>query len=237
MKISIITISFNNVEEISSTIKSVLNQSYKNIEYVIIDGGSTDGTLEIIRKHENEIFKYISEPDKNLYDAINKGIRLSTGDVFGLIHAGDRLYNSNTIQKIAHHFTKNDIEIMYGHSIIVNADGIPVRVNKSPEFNKSRIKRGWMPSHQSIYMKRNLVEKYGYYNIDLHPISDYDFFLRYFYFNDLKIKRLNEYIIRFSTGGISTRNYFNNLRGQKTQKELWIMNGEQAPIYLIPMKI
>jgi len=237
LKISIITICFNNVKDIKSTIESVINQNYHNIEYIIIDGGSTDGTLNIIQGYKSNIAKFISEPDRNLYDAINKGMKLATGDIVGLIHAGDRLFDAKVVEKIADHFNNNDIDVMYGHSIIVNKRNAPVRVNKSPKYSRKLVRRGWMPSHQSIYLKRNLLEKYGYYNITLHPYSDYEFFLRYFYFNVLKIKRLDEFILRFSMGGISTKNYMNNLRAQKLHKKCWWMHGEKPPFYLIPIKL
>jgi len=237
LRISIVTICYNNAKDIRSTIESVINQTYSNIEYIIIDGQSTDNSLNIIKEYEDYLAKFISEPDKNLYDAINKGMKLATGDIVGLIHAGDRLFDSKVVQKIADHFNNNDIDIMYGNSILVNGEDIPVRVNKSPEYKRSLSKRGWMPSHQSIYIKRNLLDKIGYYNLDLHPSSDYEFFLRYFYFNNFKIKRLNEFILRFSMGGRSTKNYLNNLRGQKQHIQCWEVNGEKPPFYLVPLKL
>lgn len=236
-KISIVTICFNNEQDIRHTIESVINQTYKNIEYIIIDGASTDSSLDIIYEYKKNIYKIISEPDKNLYDAINKGIRIASGDIIGLIHAGDKLYNSKVIEKIANHFMTNDIDIIYGHSILVNKEGIPVRINKSPAYRKTRIRRGWMPSHQSIYLKTKLINEVGDYNIDLHPSSDYEFFLRYFYFNDFKIKRLDEFIIKFAIGGRSTRNYLNNLKAQRQHIQCWIVNGEKPPITLIPLKL
>jgi glycosyltransferase involved in cell wall biosynthesis len=237
LKISIITICYNNAKTIRRTIESVINQSYPAIEYILVDGGSKDGTLDIIGEYKDRISGFISEKDKNLYDAINKGLKMATGDVAGLIHAGDRLFNTEVIQKIADHFTRNDIDIMYGNSLLVNSLDVPVRVNISPEYSRGLVKRGWMPSHQSIYIRRPLLEKYGYYNISLHPSSDYEFFLRYFYFNNLKIKKLNAFVLRFSMGGISTRNYMNNLRGQKQHVECWKVNGENPPFYLVPMKL
>lgn len=237
LRISIVTICLNNEKEIKATLESVANQSYNNIEYLVIDGASTDGTLKIIQDYRDRISILLSETDKNIYDAINKGLKLATGEIVGLIHAGDTLYDTKVIKKVADHFNNNEIDIMYGHSIIVNKKNIPVRINKSPEYSRKLVRRGWMPSHQSIYLKRSLLEKYGYYNVSLHPSSDYEFFLRYFYFNNLKIKRLNEFIIRFSLGGISTRNYLNNLKAQKVHKECWKMNGERAPFYLITFKI
>ena len=120
---------------------------------------------------------------------------------------------------------------------MVNSRNFPVRVNKSPEYNRKLVRRGWMPSHQSIYIRRASIERLGYYNLDLHPSSDYEFFLRYFYFNEIEIKRLDEFIVRFSMGGRSTRNYLNNLRAQKQHVECWYVNGEVPPFYLVPMKL
>lgn len=237
LKISIVTICFNNAGVIRKTIESVTGQDYPDIEYIVVDGGSTDGSLDIIKEYELQIATLISEPDKNLYDAINKGMKAATGDVVGLIHAGDRLFNGEVIRKIADYFTANDIDVMYGHSILVNESDVPVRVNKSPAYRRSLVKRGWMPSHQSIYIRRSLLDKIGYYNLDLHPSSDYEFFLRYFYFHTLKIKRLDEFILRFSMGGISTRNYLNNIRSQEQQMKGWTINGVKPPFYLVPLKL
>jgi glycosyltransferase len=239
MNISIITICRNNERDIRPTLESVVNQTYSNIEYIIVDGASTDNTLSIVNEYQNKIAKIISEPDKGLYDAINKGIKAATGDIVGLIHAGDRLYDNEVIAKIARHFEENDIDISYGNSKIVNEKGLAVRINKSPEYKRNIARWGWMPSHQSIYAKRELFERYGYYNLDLHPSSDYEWFLRYFYFNQLKIKRLDEYIICFSMGGTSTKSYTSRLRSSsKNQiKDCWIVNGKQPPKGIVYYKL
>lgn len=237
LKISIITISYNNEKDIRSTIESVIGQSYKNIEYIIIDGDSKDKTLAIIEDYKERVSILISEKDKNLYDAINKGLKIATGDVVGLIHAGDRLFDKNVISKIATHFKKYDIDAMYGHSYIVDENDKPIRINKSPEFKKSLFKIGWMPSHQSIYIKKIIINELGLYNLDLHPSSDYEFVLRYFYFSNLKVKLLDDFIIKFSLGGRSTKNYWNNLKAQKQHVECWKVNNGTPPIYMVPMKL
>lgn len=238
MKISIITISFNNSQDIEGTLISVINQTYDNIEYIIVDGASQDNTMLIINKYKNKISQIISEPDKGIYDAINKGITTSTGDLVGLIHAGDRLYDNNTITEIADFFKKNPkIDISYGHDIIVKENDQPIRVNKSPEYNKKLIERGWMPSHQSIYIKKNLFNKYGLYRTDLGGSGDYEFFLRYFYFSNLKIKRINKFILKFSFGGRSTSSILRSLRAQKVHANCWKLNGKNPPIFLIPLKL
>ena len=237
LKISIITICYNNENDIRSTIESVINQDYKNIEYIVIDGKSTDNSVNIIQEYKDKISKFVSENDKNLYDAINKGIKLASGDIVGLIHAGDRLFDNRVISKVANHFNTYNIDGLYGHSYIVDENDKPVRINKSPEFKRSLFKIGWMPSHQSIYIKKDIIEKNGYYSLELHPMSDYEFVLRHFYFNDINVKLLDEFIIKFSMGGISTKNYWHNLRTQKKQLICWKVNGETPPFYLIPLKL
>jgi len=237
MLISIITIAYNNVSDIETTIKSVVGQTYNNIEYIIVDGGSTDGTLDIINNYKQHITKVISEPDNGIYDAINKGIKAATGEIVGMIHAGDRLYDHQIIQNVANHFENHDIHISYGHDVIVNRDDSPIRVVKSPEYNKAWLKMGWMPPHQSIYMKRSLFSKYGYYRTDIGGSGDYEFVIRYFFKHTLKIKRLDRYMLKFAFGGTSTSNYHRILKVQQVHANCWRLNGLTPPFYLIPIKL
>lgn len=239
MKISIITICFNNELDIRPTLESVVNQTYNNIEYIIVDGASKDKTLEIIKSYGSKISKLISEQDKGIYDAINKGIIAATGEVIGLIHAGDRLHDDSVIEKIVNHFEDNIIDISYGNSKIVNADEKSIRINKSPEFKRSLVRRGWMPSHQSIYIRRNLFEKFGYYRTDIGGIGDYELFIRYFYTHNPIVKKLDAFIVKFSLGGISTRSYSEKL--QKTYrsitKKCWELNGLKPPLGIVYLKL
>lgn len=239
MKVSIITICYNNEKDIRSTLESVINQSYKNIEYIVVDGVSKDNTVAIINEYKNNIAKFVTEKDNGIYDAINKGIKLATGDIVGLIHAGDRLFDNLVIEKIVSHFTINNIDISYGHSHLVDEEDKCVRINKSAEFNKASIRRGWMPSHQSIYIKRELLFKSGLYNLELHPDSDYEFFLRYFYFSNFKIKLLDAVIVKFALGGTSTKNYSSRLSKESKQRvhKSWLINNSQPPIGIFYFKI
>jgi len=237
MKISIITICFNNEKDIRSTIESVINQTYKNIEYIIVDGASKDKTIEIVNEYKDKIAKIITEPDKGLYDAINKGIKNSTGDVVGLIHAGDRLHDNEVIAKIAKHFQENNIDLCYGHSKIVNGDNIIIRVNKSSEYEPFLMKKGWMPSHLSFYAKRELFKQYGYYNLKYKIAADYELLLRFIYFNKIKASLLDEYIVIFSLGGTSTKGLKNIYIQNKECWMAWKDNGQIAPFYTIPMKL
>jgi glycosyltransferase involved in cell wall biosynthesis len=237
-RISLITICYNNKEDIGYTINSVCNQVFKDFEYIIVDGGSSDGTLDVILENCTHPYKLISEKDNGLYDAINKGLKIAQGEIVGLIHAGDALFDCNVLRDIYRFFeAKPDTDIIYGHSIILKDRIVPVRVNKSPAFRKANIRKGWMPSHQSIYMKRHLLESFGYYNLALHPSSDYEFFIRYFYKANLKIRLLDRFIVRFSIGGRSTKNYLNNLKAQPQHKLCWTVNGEAPPKFLIPLKL
>ncbi|GHT43917.1 glycosyl transferase [Bacteroidia bacterium] len=237
MKISIISICFNNEKDIRSTIESVVNQTYQDIEYIIVDGSSKDNTLEIVNEYKDKIAKIISEPDKGLYDAINKGIKVATGDVVGLIHASDRLFNNEVIAKIARHFDKNDIEALYGHSKIINAENGVDRINQSPQFKKSLFKQGWFPSHQSFYVKRELFEKYGYYKLKYRIAADYELVFRFLYCYDVKVSLLDEYIVLFSLGGTSTKSWKNIFELNKECAEAWKENGKRIPFYTIPLKL
>lgn len=236
MKISIITICRNNERDIRPTIESVVNQLYNNIEYIIVDGLSTDNTLSIIKEYNDKISKISSGKDKNLYDAINKGLKMATGDIIGLIHAGDCLYDDFVIERIAAFFLANpSLDISYGHSKIFGNNEQVVRVNKSPQYNKKLCRRGWFPSHQSIYTRREIFEKYGYYNIEIGWAADYQWFIRTFYRENLNIKLLDVYIVHFSAGGTSTSNY--KTRFSQKHKEMirncWLLNGINPPVGIV----
>lgn len=237
MKVSVITICFNNEIDIRPTLESVINQTYQGIEYIIVDGKSKDNTLKIVNDYKQYIHKIISEPDEGLYDAINKGIKNATGDIVGLIHAGDKLHDNFVIEKIAKHFKENDIDALYGHSKIVNNKNEVVRINKSPKFKKALFKQGWFPSHQSFYAKRELFQKYGFYNLKYKIASDYELLLRFLYCNNLMALLLDEYIVIFSLGGTSTKSLQNIYSLNKECFQAWKDNGYSMPLYTIPMKI
>ncbi len=236
MKVSIVTICYNNERDIRETIESVLSQSYNDIEYIIKDGGSKDGTLAIIDEYKDNIAKIISAPDKGLYDAINSGVKAATGDVVGLIHAGDRLHDENVLRDIATFFENNDVDVMYGHSRIVDGKGKAKRLNISPAFSKGLVRNGWMPSHQSIYVKREVFEKVGYYTQNVGGSGDYEWFINCFYkhADELKIKRNDRFIVLFSLGGQSTVNMSSRVQKKNREilKQCWINNGLTPPLAL-----
>ena len=238
MKVSLITICFNNEKEIAQTIESVVNQTYLNIEYIVIDGKSQDDTINIINNYRKNISHIISEKDEGIYDAINKGIDKAKGDIIGLIHGGDLLYDNFVIEKIVNHFELNDIEALYGHSKIYSSDGKKVvRINKSTSYKHKLFRIGWFPSHQSFYAKRKLFLKYGNYNIKYQIAADYELVLRFLYLHKIKVKLLDEYIIKFKLGGTSTKSLKNIIKLNKECMNAWNDNGMIMPFYLIPLKL
>ena len=236
MKISIITICYNNESDIRATIESVLGQTYTDIEYIVKDGGSTDGTMTIVDEYRDRIDKVISAPDKGLYDALNQGMQAATGDVIGMIHAGDRLHDSRVIEDIAGFFEHDGVDVMYGHSRIVDTRGRTVRLNRSPRYSKRLVRWGWMASHQSIYVRREVLQRYGYYTMNVGGSGDYEWFVKYFYkhADELRIQRNDRYIVRFTLGGQSTKNKRERI-GRKNRdilRQCWKNNGLKPPFAL-----
>lgn len=206
MKISLITTCFNREKTIRETIESVLNQDYPEIEYIVVDGASNDKTLSIIQEYGDLIDKIISEPDKGMYEGINKGIRVATGDVIGLLHSDDFLFSSHTLSDVVERFTESQADLVYGNGIYVdyqNTNKI-VRDWISGDYNKLKLKRGWLPLHPTVYIKRECIDDWGLYDESYKIAADSDFLVRYLYLADLNVAYLNKYIVRMRMGGLST---------------------------------
>jgi glycosyltransferase involved in cell wall biosynthesis len=207
MLVSIITICYNRNASISKTIESVLNQDYDNIEYIIIDGNSNDGTIEIIKSYSDEISCFISEPDNGMYDAINKGLKLSNGDIIGLMHSDDQFFDNTVVSQIVSMFNNNiNTDGIYGNGIYISNDKKEniIRDRKGGEFSLNKVKDGWLPLHPTVYLKKSLIEKYGYYNLDFQIASDTEFLLRYLYKYKIQLTYINSYIVKMRMGGLST---------------------------------
>jgi len=205
--VSIITVSFNSLRTISDTINSVLNQTYPNIEYIIIDGGSIDGTVELVKSFNNRITKFISEPDTGIYNAINKGIRLAEGSFVGIINSDDFFCNNNIIQKVADAFGDPETDAVFGDAQFVdpvNTSKI-VRYYSSKNFNTGKFKFGFMPAHPSFYVKRELFEKLGYYKTDYKIAADFELLVRFLYIHQINCKYLKMPFLSMRMGGVSNR--------------------------------
>ena len=238
MKISIITICLNRKKDIKETIESVLSQNYSNIEYILIDGGSTDGSLEIINSYSEKIDHVISESDNGIYSAINKGLKIATGEVVGLLHAGDLFYDDNVLSKIQVFFKEHESKLIYGHSEVfgIKRDKL-VRKNISPAYNDNLMRFGWFPSHQSIYFKTSVFAKCGYYNEDYKIAGDYEFLLRVLLVFKLQATMIDIFVVKFYLGGASSKNTISLIQSNYECYKAWKNNNLNLAIYTIPLKI
>lgn len=207
MRVTIITVCYNRKATIEQSINSVLNQDYADIEYIIVDGNSSDGTQDIIKSYSDKITKYVSEPDKGMYDAINKGLAMATGDIVGLMHSDDVFFDETVVTKIVEAFNKNpNADAIYGDGIYVTNDAEQkiVRNRIGGEYDVKKIKSGWLPLHPTVYIRNSVIKKHGHYNLDFKIASDTEFLLRYLYKHNINVSYLNSYIVKMRMGGLST---------------------------------
>lgn len=213
MKVSILTVTFNSEKYLEDTLLSIFSQSYPDIESIVIDGKSTDGTLSILQKYQNKI-TYISEPDMGIYDAMNKGIELATGDIIGILNSDDVLFDNEIINKVVHSFS-SDVDCVYGNVILVNEFNKLVRNYSSANFNLKDFEFGHMPPHPSFYVRKEAFQKFGNYNTTFKISADYDLLLRFLYIHKLRSKYLDFILVKMRDGGISS-----------SFKNKWLLNKE-----------
>lgn len=204
MKISIITVCYNSEETIENTILSVNKQTYKNIEYIIIDGNSIDNTLGIVRNHKDKISKWISEPDKGLYDAMNKGIELATGDLIGILNSDDTFNSENVIEQIVDFYERNNVEAIIGDIVQHRTDDKIVRLYSSKYWKPNKLKIGFMPPHPSIFFRKDLFMKYGNYDCGFKIGADYELIVRFFLKNNISWKYSGIITTSMLVGGLSS---------------------------------
>jgi glycosyltransferase len=206
MTISLITTCYNRVTTIERTIRSAISQDYKDIEYIVIDGASKDGSMDIINRYSGHISHVVSESDNGMYQAINKGIRLATGDVIGLLHSDDVFYSADVLSKVADTFSRSRADIIYGDGIFVSPDNPHKTVRNwiGGEYKRENVKRGWLPLHPTVYVKRKVYEQCGLYNESYKIAADSDMLVRILYYHHFNVSYLNRYIVRMQTGGLST---------------------------------
>jgi glycosyltransferase len=206
MTISLITTCYNRAATIERTIKSAISQDYNEIEYIVIDGASKDGSMDIIKRYSGHIAHVVSEIDTGMYQAINKGIRLAAGDVIGLLHSDDVFYSANVLSKIADTFDRSRVDIVYGNGIFINPDNPSKTVRNwiGGEYRRENVKRGWLPLHPTVYVRREVYEQCGLYDESYKIAADSDMLVRILYDYRFSVHYLNEYVVRMQTGGLST---------------------------------
>lgn len=205
MKVSIITVCYNSAETIEDAIKSVLGQSYLNIEYIVVDGGSTDGTLKILENYKDKIAKIISEKDNGIYDAMNKGVTVATGDIIGILNSDDFYYDNDIIRTIVENMEKNSIDICWGDLVYVKKDDTNkiVRFWKSSEYKSGKFWRGWHPPHPTFFVRREIYQKYGLFRLDLSVYADYELMLRFLEKYKARSFYIPKILVKMREGGAS----------------------------------
>lgn len=208
MKVSIVTVVYNCASTIRGCIDSVLAQDYNDIEYIIIDGGSKDGTVDIVRSYGDRIAKFVSEKDKGIYDAMNKGVRMATGDVVGILNADDFFFDDRTISSIAQAFkAEPGLDATIADIVFVNDDNTRIlRHYNARKWRPEKFAWGFMPPHPSFFCRRHLFDELGYYKTDYKIAADYELLIRYLYVNRINYKYLPIKTTRMRMGGVSTRN-------------------------------
>ena len=200
-KISIITICFNSGKTIFKTLESVKKQSFSNIEHIIIDGASNDKTLEICKEYSN-LSKIISEPDMGVYDAFNKGLKLSTGNIVGFLNSDDTFYDNNSLQTIFDAFDEHT-DAVFGNLDYVNKSGRLDRKWRSKPFQKGAFKKAWMPAHPTFYCKKKVYDQFGGYDDTFKIAGDFELMLRLMEKNNIRTKFIDKPLVKMTAGGIS----------------------------------
>lgn len=236
VKISLITVSYNAELTIQRCIDSVIRQTYKHIEYIIIDGNSSDKTRQIVLNNRAHIQLFRSEPDHGIFDAMNKGISMCTGDVIGMLNADDYLDNEHVMNEIASSFIQNDPDLLYADLDYVNKDGRVIRSWRSGPYRPHKFNWGWMPPHPTFYVKRALFDKFGVYNFSYGTAADYELMLRFMYLHRAKVFYLNKVIVKMSLGGVSNQNLTNRIKAWKNDFKAMKQHGINVPVFGLIMK-
>jgi glycosyltransferase involved in cell wall biosynthesis len=239
LKISIITVCFNSAVTIRDTIESVLSQNYKNIEYVIIDGGSTDGTQGIVNEYGKDIASFISEQDGGIYDAMNKGIQVSTGDIVGLLNADDFYADDNVVTRLIERMVSAEADCVFSDLLVVDPDNTKrvLRYYDSSKFRVSRLRFGWMPAHPTFFVKRQFYIDYGGYALDYEIASDFEMMVRLFVVAEIKYTYLSACVVKMRAGGISTSGFRSSWLLNKEIVQACKKNGVKTNLFLVLLKV
>jgi len=227
----------NSEATVADTMKSVLGQSYENIEHIIVDGNSTDRTLSIVNQYDH-VAQIVSEPDKGIYDAMNKGISLCTGDVIAILNSDDVYNDSNVIQNVVNAFQSQDVDSVYGDLVYVDQFDLNKKVRTwiSKPYKKSNWLFGWMPPHPSFFVKREVYNEHGYFNTNLRSAADYEIMLRFLYKRNISVHYINEVLVKMRRGGVSNSSLWNRIRANKEDRMAWKDNNLQSYFFTTSLK-
>ena len=223
--ISIITATFNAVSTLSECLSSVAKQVFANVEHIVVDGRSTDRTVDILRKYPH-VSLIVSEPDNGIYDAMNKGINLSTGEVVGILNADDFYASTNVLEEVEQVFQNSEIDACYGDLLYVSETdpGKVVRSWKSGNFSVEKFYWGWMPPHPTFFVRRSIYERFGGFNLELGSAADYELMLRFLVRHKIKAAYIPEVLVKMRTGGVSNASLRNRVLANRMDRRAWEVN-------------
>lgn len=238
MKISIITIAWNSATTIEATIQSVLAQKYPEVEYIIIDGASTDGTIDIVNRYRDRIATVVSEKDKGIYDAMNKGVERATGDVIGILNSDDFYADEKVLSDVAAQFKETHADGLYADLVYVDREDTDriIRYWKAGNYRHGMFRSGWMPPHPTFFVKRSCYEQFGTYTLELRSAADYELMLRFIHKHKIKLTYLPRVITRMRLGGESNVTLRNRIRANKEDRRAWRMNALRPGPLTLTMK-
>jgi len=235
MKVSIITVSYNSAQTIADTIKSVISQDHDDIEYIIIDGNSSDNTLAVIDSYKSQLFKVVSEPDNGIYHAMNKGLALATGDVIGILNSDDIYVDSTVISDVVAAIDRANSDACYADLCYVEKSDLTkvVRCWQSGSYSKGNFLKGWMPPHPAFFVKKEFYQKFGFFNTDFRTSADYEIMLRMLYKHNLSCTYLPRVIIQMRVGGQSNISLKNRIKANREDRKAWAVNGLKPGIFTL----
>lgn len=236
--VSIITVVRNNVRTLASTIESVRAQTYSPIEHIIIDGGSTDGTLDVIERYRAGFAVVISEPDRGIYDAMNKGVARATGDIVGTLNADDFYADPHVIETVVRTM-REGVDVVWGDLDYVGSEDASrvIRHWRSSPYTTGKFRRGWMPPHPTFFVRRSLYERYGHFRDELRIAADYELMLRFLEKNHVPSRYIPSVLVKMRVGGASNRSVTNIIRANREAWRAWKMNGLPASCVTITLKV
>ena len=227
MKVSIITISFNSSATIEDTIRSVLSQNYRDIEYIVVDGASRDTTMEVVRRYGDRIHTIVSEPDKGIYDAMNKGVALATGDIVGILNSDDFYADNEVISDVVKRFRESSADGVYADLVYVDRNDVSriLRSWKAGPYYPGHFLKGWMPPHPTFFVKKRCYDTFGAYNLELRSAADYELMLRLIHRYRIQVAYLPRVITKMRAGGQSNISLKNRIKANLEDRRAWEING------------
>lgn len=238
MKISIVTVCYNSAATIEDTLRSVAEQNHSDVEHIIIDGGSTDGTLAILERHQTNIACLVSEPDSNIYDAMNKGISLATGEIIGILNADDFYADAAVLAEVSTAFHDPTVNACYGDLVYICKDNPErvIRYWRAGKMNSKRLYQGWMPPHPTFFVRKQCYTEYGTYRTDLGSSADYELMIRYLLKEQIVSAYLPRVLVRMRVGGTSNASLKKRLHAHLMDWRAWHVNGLRPHPWTLPMK-